>query len=803
MRLSITRACSLFLGTVGAAALAGCGDDETSRFGTGGNGGGSGSGTSGGGGTGQVGGAGSAGSGGMGSSGMGSSGVGGSAGDAPAVPSCGSLDLASLGTATWDARFTVAGVTGHDGITPTVYDFAVDADGSVLATGRFAYYDGDEVTPLLRLRDGAWRPAHTTWTIEPRGDGFAALSLDGTGTLALATADSFGERTGEIWLDRDDEQTVVATFSGQVRALAWLGGRLYAAGAFELASTLGAIANLAVWDGEAWSAPTGGAADGPVLELHVSGGSLYVGGAFASIGGIDSANVAMFDGLTWTPLPLPDALAVYALARTETGDLYAGGALGDLDAAGGVVRRVGDGWEVVGGGLAQSQTRGVVSDLLAHDGVIDASGCFQVAGGLAAAEGTVSAESLARWNGETWTSLHSGQGTSSPWFQPGACGDESVLALWDMEYQRLAIADGKLFAGGSFAGLDGVQTQSLAVRENDAWVAQGRSGLGLGGSFDRIVAGGPDCEVYGLGAFTHLGGEPNRGRVARFDADHWQPLTDDLPLDAYCPALDVSADGVLAIACLVFSQDGTVRSVVLSPGAERLVELELDAELPPIQTLKWSSSGKLWLGGGESSGFIATAEDGHVSFVTRALDGVVQLLDVRDDDDVLAAGLFTSVEGTAAQRIVHYANGEWQPIGDGLVGQPLAIGRGANTIYASTFNEGQGAFLLGAFDGNEWRELAGGTSGLAVEDFYSFNQILPVNGGVLLVGTAELQDGSGRGALLLRDGKLEPIGGGGVHGISVSGVALAENALWVAGVIAEAAGGDELVSSVGVARLAW
>jgi hypothetical protein len=72
--------------------------------------------------------------------GTGSGGAGGSAGDAAAAPSCGSLDLASLEAATWDAPFTVAGVTGHDEITSTFYDVAVDADGSVLATGRFAYY---------------------------------------------------------------------------------------------------------------------------------------------------------------------------------------------------------------------------------------------------------------------------------------------------------------------------------------------------------------------------------------------------------------------------------------------------------------------------------------------------------------------------------------------------------------------------------------------------------------------------------------------------------------------------------------
>jgi len=181
----------------------------------------------------------------------------------------------------------------------------------------------------------------------------------------------------------------------------------------------------------------------------------------------------------------------------------------------------------------------------------------------------------------------------------------------------------------------------------------------------------------------------------------------------------------------------------------------------------------------------------------------VQFLDVRADDDVLIAGTFTRVGDADAAHIAHLSNGEWRALGGGLVGQPQAIGRDANTIYASTYNDGNGAFLLGAFDGKTWTELGGGKSGLAVEDFYSFNQILPARGGLVLVGTAELQNGSGRGALLWKDGKLEPLGGGGVHAITVSGVAVAQSSLWVGGVIAEVSDGRQSVSSVGIARLAW
>jgi len=170
---------------------------------------------------------------------------------------------------------------------------------------------------------------------------------------------------------------------------------------------------------------------------------------------------------------------------------------------------------------------------------------------------------------------------------------------------------------------------------------------------------------------------------------------------------------------------------------------------------------------------------------------------------VLAAGTFSHVGKLAAARIAHFEGGKWRALGEGLIGQPQAIGRDEERVYSSTYDEGEGAFLLGAFDGERWSELAGGKSGLALAGHYSFNQILPVPGGLVLAGTAELESGEGRGALLWKDGKLQPLGGGGVHAISVSGIAVAQNALWVGGMIAEAAGPGELVSSVGVARLAW
>src|SRR5687768_6903077 len=233
----------VFLGLLGGLPAAGCGDGDSTRppeqgsagdgttDGDSGAGGASGAGGS----ESGAGGDGATAAGGDSGAGAGESGASGTGGGSAGAPSgCGATSVEALSPGVWDRRFTISGLTGHDGITPNVYDFAVDSDGSVLATGRFAYHEDRAVTPLVRFRDGEWSPVHETWSIEPPGDGFSALALGDGGVLALATGDSFGERHGEVWLDEAGEQTVIASFAGQVRSLAWFEGKLYVAGAFEL-----------------------------------------------------------------------------------------------------------------------------------------------------------------------------------------------------------------------------------------------------------------------------------------------------------------------------------------------------------------------------------------------------------------------------------------------------------------------------------------------------------------------------------------------------------------------------------------
>ena len=164
-------------------------------------------------------------------------------------------------------------------------------------------------------------------------------------------------------------------------------------------------------------------------------------------------------------------------------------------------------------------------------------------------------------------------------------------------------------------------------------------------------------------------------------------------------------------------------------------------------------------------------------------------------------GSFTKVGDVAASRIARWNGTAWSALADGVPGQVLALERDGTNIYVSTYDEqqGDGAYLLGMFDGTRWRELATTAAGLTPNPDFSFNAIHAITGGLLLAGTAELDDGSGRGVLVYRDGRFQALGGG-VNAISADRIAVNGEAVWIAGLITAAGPDASAVSSVGVAR---
>jgi hypothetical protein len=700
---------------------------------------------------------------------------------------------------TWDPRFTIAGFTGPDGHAPTVYDFARDIDGSIVAAGEFRYVGSARVEPLLRLRNGVWQPARARWELTPPGSGFSAVAIAPDGKLALATHDDFGPRAGQIWLDDGAGLRVIGSFDGQVRRLRWYRGQLWAAGWDQMHQGASRVQGLAVWDGTAWTAPVGGAPTGFAFELVEDAGQLLVGGDFTSVGGVPGNGVAAWTGTAWHPMGFARGATVYALGRGPDGQLYAGGALGDLGGgAGGIARWTGQTWALVGGGVVNRTFPGVVTALASHQGSLYAAGCFVTAGGAEGAPGAVVSRDVARFDG-AWHSLDDGsRGTVAPWIEPLACGDEGPSSVWDVSKQAMVSTGRQLLLGGSFAGIAGVESQAIIANNGAGWLAEGDTrGMGIGGSLDRLGVAALTGQLWAAGQFSHVGGMATRAHVVRFTGDGWVPIGDAIPRDASCLAFAVAPAGEVALGCTTFPSQGNAIGQVFRVQGDRLVQV--GGDLPPVQAVTYDPWGRLWVAGGGGTGFVARLDGEAFTLIESRFDAPVSQIDIAGSNDLIAAGSFSMIAGLPAAHIARWNGATWRPLGPGVPGAVTALAHNGGIVYVSSVNDGSGALLLGAFDGITWHELATPGAGLTPQPVFNFNAIQPIAGGVIAVGTAQLDGGAGRGALIYRGGRFTALGGG-VHAIGLSGLAIARDAIWVGGLIAEVGGKDRTLPSAGIAR---
>ncbi|MFV1981073.1 MAG: hypothetical protein ACC655_07970, partial [Rhodothermia bacterium] len=209
---------------------------------------------------------------------------------------------------------------------------------------------------------------------------------------------------------------------GEVRALAFApDGTLYVVGAFtKVEQTDGTVidaAFIAQWDGTSWSALGRGLSwRTQTLAYDARNGYLYVGGDFdfainADSSIVASAKVVYWDGSNWQPMGrgLVPAFGhvVSTLAVDPTSDrVLVGGQL---------VRSVfnADSTEIVANGLAvwdgtSWSTIGSPESGLGLDEVVFDSGGQIYAGGIFTTIGGQEANSLARYNGNSWESLGGG-----------------------------------------------------------------------------------------------------------------------------------------------------------------------------------------------------------------------------------------------------------------------------------------------------------------------------------------------------------------------------------------------------------
>ncbi|MDW8145464.1 MAG: hypothetical protein RMJ48_04045 [Roseiflexaceae bacterium] len=94
---------------------------------------------------------------------------------------------------------------------------------------------------------------------------------------------------------------VPGALDGAVLDVAVSGGSVYVGGGFAFIGGNPALSHIARWDGAQWH-PLGGGLNDWVFALAVSGSDVYVGGAFTDAGGnVNADYIARWDGAQWRP----------------------------------------------------------------------------------------------------------------------------------------------------------------------------------------------------------------------------------------------------------------------------------------------------------------------------------------------------------------------------------------------------------------------------------------------------------------------------------------------------------------------
>ena len=234
-------------------------------------------------------------------------------------------------------------------------------------------------------------------------------------------------------------------FGETIEALAVNGDRLYIGGRFRDAGGVAGADNVAVWDGDEWSA-LGSGLDGTVNTIALMGDDVFVGGEFENASGIEEADyLARWDGEDWHAVVAGLGMPVRAL--TVSGATLTIGLGGSGVFADGYVAQ----WDTSGAAVAAQLMGGYVNAVAIYDQAIYAAGRFDDVGGDPDADGIVS------WDGEQWVPVGNGIPLES-------IGDVEVLAVFD----------GDLYVGGDFHDAGGVPGADFLARwDGEAWHTSG------------------------------------------------------------------------------------------------------------------------------------------------------------------------------------------------------------------------------------------------------------------------------------------------------------------------------------------
>jgi PKD repeat protein len=497
---------------------------------------------------------------------------------------------------------------------------------------------------------------------------------------------------------------------------------LYVSGNFNAIGTNTSIYGSAIWDGSTWSQfgstlsnkciyngelysagfstvkkwtgssfvdvginfPTGGG----ISDVVVYQGNLYACGAFTKL--LDQTpakGIAKFDGYDWTPtgyfasgisygqdLIVCDSMMYYytnpsrissydgttwTTIATENlndmkcynGDLYVGDNFSSFEnvTANSIVKWNGQTWLALGGGITGGNKS--VHALEVYNGELYVGGHFTKAD-------SITTSNIASWNGTTWSAPTHGLATSS--------GD-GVLGLAEFNCE--------LMICGNITGTVGETVNCIAQYDGSSW-----SSIGGGANNQVLALTEYNDSIYVGGIFTSIG-NVSANRVAVWDGANYSAL-----------GTGIASGWVYALA--VYNGELYVGGNFQTAGS---------ANIPYIA--KWN--GSVW----------DTVGDG--------LNERVYALTVYNGE-LYAGGAFSASDNQMLNGIAKWNGSTWMPVSSGTDGDVQALCVHNNELYIGGDFSIPGNNIA-KWDGTLWTTLGSGTNG-DVMSLTSINGLLYAGG---------------------------------------------------------------------------
>jgi hypothetical protein len=358
-------------------------------------------------------------------------------------------------------------------------------------------------------------------------DGLPQLVVAG-GTLRLRSDGAFDtilRWNGSQWgsLGTGLNGAVADMLVWDVDAAGPIAPALFVGGFFTTAGGIPAL-GIAKWDGNSWQA----LAPGPpymavyAMTIHDADGvgpqlpALVVVGSFPAFAGPGSANIARWNGTTWSAVQSSTPSGNYLSAVTSY-DADAGGpALPTLvvienNVYNRVIRLANSNWTVI-------STGDIFPTLLA---TFDPEGPALpelIVGGHYSYPGVPGGAGVVRWNGTTWSAIDGGITTDG-----ASPGNIARLDVFDPD--GAGPLPNSLFVSGEFSFAGSLPAANLARWDGTAWNAAGSPNAGTYSvaRFDPDGAGPEWPQMVISGEFTSVEGPP-ASHIAIYTPTGWQAL---------------------------------------------------------------------------------------------------------------------------------------------------------------------------------------------------------------------------------------------------------------------------------------